>query len=470
MNNLKEFSVHDIQRVATEDSKEFAIARIAVLSTEDNSHGIIITEEILRRDVPSILGKWIVTDYDKFRRDSTTHTNNQKIVGIIPKDQEVEFVTREDGVVVAYVQGVISKIYATDVYDMFVKDNFRNMSVEMGTANDKILENGKTEIDGLEIYGITILGKTVNGSCPSANIEIVKFSSDKATEYYTKEKALRLSEELRRFAESLDSKDNNDERTNPMEDNVLQTEQFADESNKDDKDVVMSENEAPKEEPKSEESKEMAETNEEPKTEDNKEMSEPTQMEEDPKDEDKETDVEDDKEEKEMSCGDGEKDMSCGDNKEFSLENFASEESLKELSDEMAELVKMESADDVIKAFSEKLNKINELSEKVAELEEFQTKTFEAERAAKVNEILAEVKNDLEPKQFEELLEESKEVKLSDITAFSNRVKAFAYEYSKTKADTNKEETGEVLLMASAEDDVTVNSGDVFERLSKKYK
>ena len=111
MAELKEFSVHDIERVTTENSKEFAIARIAVLSTEPNTHGIIITEEILRRDVPSILGKWIVTDYNKVRRDSTTHTNNQSIVGIIPENQEVEFVTREDGVVVAYVQGFMQQMY-----------------------------------------------------------------------------------------------------------------------------------------------------------------------------------------------------------------------------------------------------------------------------------------------------------------------------------------------------------------------
>ena len=463
--NLKEFSVHDIQRVATEDSREFAIARIAVLSTEDNSHGIIITEEILRRDVPSILGKWIVTDYNKWKQDSTTHTPNQKIVGVIPKDQEVEFVTREDGVVVAYVQGVISKIYATDVYDMFVRDNFRNMSVEMGTANDEVLEDGRTKIDGLEIYGITILGKTVNGSCPSANIEIVKFSSDKATEYYTKEKALRLSDELRRFAESLDSKDKIDERTSLMEENVLQTEQFA-ENEDDNKDVVMSEGEQPKDEPKSEESKEMAEPKEEPKTEDEKNMSEDaTQMAEEPKeDESKDEEPKD----KEMSCGGDDKEMGCGEEKTFSLEQFASEESLKELSDEMAELVKMESADDVIKKFAEKMDEIKQLSEKVAELEEFQTKTFEAEREAKVNGILAEVKNDLEPKQFAELLEESKEVTLDGLTAFSNRVKAFAYEYSKTRTDEAKEDDG-VMLMASTEN-VSVNSGDVFERLSKKYK
>jgi hypothetical protein len=467
MDNLKEFSINDIQRVATENSKEFAIARIAVLSTEPNSHGIIITEEILRRDVPSILGKWIVADINEWTRDASTHTPREKIVGIIPKDQEVEFVTREDGVVVAYVNGVISKIYATDVYDMFVKDNFRNMSVEMATANDRKNEDGTISIDGLEIYGITILGKFVNGSCPSANMEIVKFSADEATEYYntinTKEKALRLSEELRQFAESLESKDNNDERTIPMEDEV-KTKEFSEEDNKD---VVMAENET-KEEPKSEESKEMAE---EPKAEDEKDKSEPAQMAEEPKEgeDDKDDDAEDkdDKDdEKEMSCG--EKEMSCGD-KEFSLEKFASEDSLKELSDEMAELVKMESADDVIKKFAEKFDEIKKLSERVAELEEFQTKTFEAEKKQKVDAILAEVKTDLDTKQFSELAEEGSKISLEEVGAFANKVKAFAYEASKNKAIDNKEDDG-VMLMATVDNNTVVEDGDIWSRLSKKYK
>ena len=45
---------------------------------------------------------------------------------------------------------------------------------------------------------------------------------------------------------------------------------------------------------------------------------------------------------------------------------------------------------------------------------------------------------------------------------------AFAYEYSKTRTDEAKDDDG-VMFMASTED-VSVNSGDVFERLSKKYK
>ena len=177
-----QFSIDDIQSVATEESVEFAIAKIAVLSTKPNSHKINITKEILERDGKSILGKWVVADFNG--TDTTTHTNQEKIVGIIPSDQELEFVENEDGSVTMFAEAVISKIYATEVYNLFKSHNFRNVSVEMGTADDEELEDGSIDISGLCIYGVTILGLSVGGSCPDANMSIVRFSRNDADEYY----------------------------------------------------------------------------------------------------------------------------------------------------------------------------------------------------------------------------------------------------------------------------------------------
>ena len=177
-----QFSVDDIQSVATEESVEFAIAKIAVLSTKPNSHKINITKEILKRDGKSILGKWVVADFNG--TDATTHTSQEKIVGIIPNDQELEFVENEDGSVTMFAEAVISKIYATEVYNLFKSHNFRNVSVEMGTADDEELDDGSIDISGLCIYGVTILGLSVGGSCPDANMSIVRFSCNDADEYY----------------------------------------------------------------------------------------------------------------------------------------------------------------------------------------------------------------------------------------------------------------------------------------------
>ena len=201
MENKYYFSVSDIQTVATEDSVEFAIAKIAVLSTKPNSHKVNITEEILRRDGLSILGKWVVADFDG--TDTTTHTNNEKIVGIIPNDQTPEFVKNEDGSVTMFVEAVISKIYATEVYELFKTHNFRNVSVEMGTADDTEREDGSIDIAGLCIYGVTILGLSVGGSCPDANMSIIRFSSDDASKYYHNTKHFSLRELAEKRNEDL---------------------------------------------------------------------------------------------------------------------------------------------------------------------------------------------------------------------------------------------------------------------------
>lgn len=458
---IKKLSTDDIQEVATENSVEFAIARMAVLSTRPNSHRMKISEEVLRRDSATMLGKWVVAEYSKWKGDMLSHTPNQHILGVIPKDQEIEFVRTDDGYLVAYVQAVISKIYATNEYKVFTKDNFRNVSIEMGVQEHSIEdEYYETEVDAFNCYGVTVLGEQIKPSCPDANIVITQFSEQEATEFYTKEKALKLSDELRKFAnslQSLESKDNNDERTNPME--LENIKQLSEED--DNKDVVMSEGgEEPKEEPKSEESKEMAEPKEEePKSEDDKKDEEPK--------EDK----------KEMSCGGETEKMGCGEDKKFSLEQFASKEVVETLSDDMADLIKMESADDVIKKFAEIVEQNKELSEKIEklsaqndELVEFQTKTFEAERDARVNDILAEVKGDLEVEKFAELEEEAKSVSLDSVDAFANKVKAFAYEASKNKVIESKNEQG-IMLMASPDAVSKVEKdSDVFSRLSKKYK
>ena len=192
MDNKIYFSVDDIQEVATEDSVEFAIARIAVLSTKENSHKINITKEILERDGKSVLGKWVIADFDG--TDVTTHTHNTHIIGIVPTDSNIEFVDNPDGTTTMFVDAIISKLYATEIYNLFRTHNFRNVSVEMATANDQEREDGYTDIDGLNIYSICVLGISVGGSCPDANMSITRFSEKNAEEYYQNTKSYSLKQ------------------------------------------------------------------------------------------------------------------------------------------------------------------------------------------------------------------------------------------------------------------------------------
>ena len=462
MENTKYFSINNLQEVATDASKDLAIARVAVLSTAPNTHKVNITEEILRRDVPSILGKFVVAEYSKLRKDVTTHSDGEVIVGYIPTNQEVEFI-EEDGYIVAYVNAVISKVYATDVYKLFIDNNFRSASVEMATSNDVELPDGSIDIDGIEIYGITILGKTVNGSCPQANIKMVRFSAEEAKDYYTKETAIKLSNELRKFAESLDSKDNTKTKEIEMADNKNLSEE-------EDKDVVMSEADdktqdaEPKSEEKSEDGvEEMAEdtTAEFADEDENKEMSEVDKTDEsdDDKTDEDETDKQVvDKEETEDDEQADEIDMACED-KEFSLTNFASKELVESIKDEkVGEFIKM-SADEMIKAFAE-------IVEENKTLVNYKTNVEMAERDEKVNSILANVKLDLSEEQYRLFSEEAKEVTLDGVDAFANKVKAFAYENAKknSRTDSNKE----IFVFGGDDKNTkTIEDDDVFNRLAK---
>ena len=462
MENTKYFSINNLQEVATDASKDLAIARVAVLSTAPNTHKVNITEEILRRDVPSILGKFVVAEYSKLRKDVTTHSDGEVIVGYIPTNQEVEFV-EEDGYIVAYVNAVISKVYATDVYKLFIDNNFRSASVEMATSNDVELPDGSIDIDGIEIYGITILGKTVNGSCPQANIKMVRFSAEEAKDYYTKETAIKLSNELRKFAESLDSKDNTKTKEIEMADNKNLSEE-------EDKDVVMSEADdktqdaEPKSEEKSEDGvEEMAEdtTAEFADEDENKEMSEVDKTDESDDDETDEDETDKqvvDKEETEDDEQADEIDMACED-KEFSLTNFASKELVESIKDEkVGEFIKM-SADEMIKAFAE-------IVEENKTLVNYKTNVEMAERDEKVNSILANVKLDLSEEQYRLFSEEAKEVTLDGVDAFANKVKAFAYENAKknSRTDSNKE----IFVFGGDDKNTkTIEDDDVFNRLAK---
>ena len=177
------FAVEDIQRLNVEeyDENEYCVARMKFLSTRPNSHGLKFSEEVLKRDAKTVLGTWIVAEM--LVGDFTTHTPAESIIGIVPKDQDVEFVEADDGYLDAYVDVVLSKRYAKDAYDVFVKDNDRSVSIEFNYSQP---ENDEYEVESYVIRGTTILGKTVNPSVPQANITVTRFSEEEADKFFAK--------------------------------------------------------------------------------------------------------------------------------------------------------------------------------------------------------------------------------------------------------------------------------------------
>ncbi len=178
------FSVDDITKIELSDynEDEFAIARMGFLSTKPNSHGLKISEDVLRESAPSVLGKWLVADMSAVI-DAGTHTSKEHIVGRIPTEQDVEFVYDEDGYLRAYVDVVVSKIYAKDFCHIFELDNNRAVSVEMTCEMDK---DDEDLVLSFNIVGVTGLGATVRPSCPDSDIEFIRFSESEASTFFNK--------------------------------------------------------------------------------------------------------------------------------------------------------------------------------------------------------------------------------------------------------------------------------------------
>ena len=175
------FAVEEIKRIefSDYDEQEFSIARLGFISTRPNSHGIGIDEDCLRSSAPSALGMWIVAKM--FMGDATTHEFDEHIVGMIPKDQDIEFFEDDDGYLRAYCDAIISKRYAADFCEIFENDNERAVSIE---ATFTMKPDDENEAESFDIKGVTVLGKRIKPSCPESDITFVRFSESDAEDYY----------------------------------------------------------------------------------------------------------------------------------------------------------------------------------------------------------------------------------------------------------------------------------------------
>ena len=172
---------------------KFTVFKCCFLSTKPNAHKLDISDDVLRRDAQSILGNMLVAKIQN--GDATTHLPSEIQYGYFPREQEVEFV-EEDGVTKAYAYAVVSKHYSKELNNIFEFDNLRNSSVEMTVTTDKDEDEGK--VVALDIFGLTVLGKAINGSCPDADIKMVRFSIEDADAYFAKSDSL---SNLKQFVE-----------------------------------------------------------------------------------------------------------------------------------------------------------------------------------------------------------------------------------------------------------------------------
>lgn len=189
------FALEDVEEIPdwadVYPENKFTVAKCCFLSTRENSHGLEISEKVLKECASSILGNFLVAKISW--GDATTHVSSESIYGYFPMEQEVQFIEDKDGIVKAYAYAVISKRYSKEFNGIFEYQNLRDSSVEMTVTCEEDNENVVLSFD---IYGLTCLGKTVNGSCPDADIKLVRFEEKIAEKYFKKHDSLSTLKEF----------------------------------------------------------------------------------------------------------------------------------------------------------------------------------------------------------------------------------------------------------------------------------
>ena len=203
MEKAYKFAVDDFKKInlADYEEDEFMVGHLGYLSTLKNSHGLVFSEEVLKRDAPTVLGKFLVADMTK-GVDAGTHTSQEKIVGFIPKEQTVEFVEEDDGSLKAYVDVVISKIYARDFCRIFENNGGRSVSME---AIIETTDNDASTVVSFRVMAVTVLGVDISPSVPNADLKITRFSEKDCNAFFMKVKNNSLTS-LQKFAKERKEK------------------------------------------------------------------------------------------------------------------------------------------------------------------------------------------------------------------------------------------------------------------------
>ena len=217
---MKKFSVEDVQlyREQNEDP-DFAYVELWALAEGNNSHRNPFSKEVLERDAHTFKGKFIVAKYDKFQNDTEGHELDEIIIGYVPPNEELEFKNKEvDGVEKEFVvaKGVLSKIYAKEVVDLFRTNNGRTVSCEFSCATQyeeneygRAIDDNGLEMDvdnpvlSYHIHGITVLGLKYNPSVAGTEIKVKQFA-EKCEQQSLKQFAEERKEQLKLVSHPID--------------------------------------------------------------------------------------------------------------------------------------------------------------------------------------------------------------------------------------------------------------------------
>lgn len=393
--NKVTMAIEDWYNVESEDGNyEFAYGTVDFLSTKPNSHKHIISEEVLKQYAPTVINKWVIAYYDDITNDVTTHVSNQHIIGRVP-EQEVKYRYDSDGYLIASVDVILSKLYATDVYNLFKQHNYRAVSIEelVGFSDEtENLTDGIQEkiVEGFNITAISVLGLSYRPSVPDANIQLTKMSEIDDTN---------IQEVEKEYIVYSQNKNNNI----TMEKIIKKLDDIAESVKSLSKEEKMAELETKLEELESKE----AETYE---AENDAEMAEQPE---------------------EMGCGEKEEEMAdVSKESEEPVENADSDDKEdddaddKDDSDDSEEKMSEVNMAELETKLAEAEEKIQKYESEISELKEFKEKVQMSEKQNVVNATLAHIKEFLSEEEYNAVVKKADEYSYEEIGLWKNETLA----------------------------------------------
>lgn len=382
-----------IQNTDEKGNVDYFYGSLAFLSDGWNGQELYISKDVLVKYADSVCGKFVVAKYNEWKQDVESHESDLNIIGYIPPDAKVKFKQLKDGRTMAIVDCLLSKVYCSKVYDIFVKDNYRSVSVEMSVD---FADEEQEEISKFDIHGVTILGKDIAPAIKDANLQIVKFSKEQLIEAYENIKnggKVQMSK--------LDDKEKDTKKVDEKKDETPKKEV---EPKKEEK--KPNEKEQPKETKKlSDDETEMSDKTDKAKLSDEAEMSDETEM----------------SDEAEMA--------------EKGLKDFIKNFDAEEFDDE--ELAMLEAND-----LTAIMSKVKDMKAKLCKFEEEELKAKDLKAKEDFCKYAEEeLKGKVKPETFEEFMKGSEELTAKDFDEYLKNCKLKAFEeMSKSLEEDEKEE------------------------------
>ncbi len=196
------FAIDKMKILQEVSDDQLALVEVYVCHDNMNAHELPIDIKALKQAESTLFNKFLVAGFDGY--DFTNHAKKQLIVGFFPKENSVRYeeVADKDGNIKTYfvAQAIMSKIYATWAYELFLEDNYKEVSMEISVLEKEKRDDGYQWITSYLYNGVTILGAKYTAACEGSNAQVLEFSDLVA-------QSEKFSLEVEKFSKTADSKE-----------------------------------------------------------------------------------------------------------------------------------------------------------------------------------------------------------------------------------------------------------------------